>query len=642
MQDLKDAYRQLIHRRGTSLTIVLTLALGIGANALVFSAVRGVLLAPLPYANAERLVNLWETQPGNTTRGVAPANFLDWRFASAFEGMAAYNRKRRSIGGDRPERLTIATVSANFFDVLGVSALAGRTFSATASPGVTREVILRDDFWQRRFAGDRTLIGKTIELDDETVLVVGIVARALAFPEDAVAWTQAPHDVPELGPGAPGDLRTVRDAWYFRVVGRLKPGVSITQAQAEMDAIASRLEAAYPSSNREAGVRVVGLQQQLTETSAPTLWILLGVVGCVLAIACANVATLMLAGGSGRTRELSIRAALGASRLRLLRQLAAESLLLAIAGGGLGLAAAVLGRPALVSLLPAGTPRLDSIGVDAVVLLFTIGVSLATAVAFGIAPALMLSGASDFTPLRDGGRSGQSRRGTRTTACLVAGQLAVALVLVTGTGLMLRTLYTLYQRDVGIDVARLLALDVTLPNARARGRAATALDVARIAGRLATIPGATAAAAIQSLPLSGGGASANAARRGPKLRTQRGARRGVARHHSRLLRNRRRTDSARTGLHRRRSGGHTTRHDHQRHTCTQTVAGCGPDRSADRHRAGRRWRRRHGDRGRRRHPAGESAIRSGSRDVPSARPAGALLERSDGARACGPMVTRRR
>ena len=222
MQDVKDAYRQLMHRRGTSLAIVLTLALGIGANALVFSAVRGVLLKPLPYPQPERLVNLWETQPGNPTRGVAPANFLDWRSAASFDGLAAYNRKRRSIGGEQPERLMIATVSANFFQVLGVPAVAGRTFTGTAPAGAPREVVLRDDLWQRRFAGDQGLIGKTIRLDDETLVVAGVVSRALGFPEDAVAWTQAPHDVPELGSGAPPDLRTVRDAWYFRVVARLK------------------------------------------------------------------------------------------------------------------------------------------------------------------------------------------------------------------------------------------------------------------------------------------------------------------------------------------------------------------------------------------------------------------------------------
>jgi predicted permease len=507
MQDVKDAWRQLTHRRGTSLTIVLTLALGIGANALVFSAVRAVLLAPLPFPEPDRLVNLWETQPANSTRGVAPANFLDWRSAASFEGIAAYNRKRRSIAGDSPERIQIATVSSNFFDVLGVRAVVGRTFSAIAPAGAPREVILRDDFWQRRFAADRSLIGKAIRLDDETVLVAGVVPRALAFPEDAVAWTQAPHDIPELGPGAPGDLRTVRDAWYFRVVGRLKPGVTIAQAQAEMDGVAARLQRAYPSSNREAGVRLVGLQEQLTESSAPTLWILLGVVGCVLAIACANVATLMLAAGSTRVRELSIRAALGASRPRLLRQLSAESLMVALVGGSLGLAVAMLGQPALVSLLPAGTPRIESIRVDWTVMLFTLGLSLAAAVAAGIAPAVMVSGSS-FTTLRDGGRSGQSRRGTRMTAFLVGAQLAAALVLVTGTGLMLRTLYTLYQRDAGIDVERLLVLDVTLPDARSRGRAAAAVDISRIVERLAVMPGATSAAAIQSRPLSGGGAAA--------------------------------------------------------------------------------------------------------------------------------------
>ena len=507
MQELKDACRQIIHRRGTSLTIVLTLALGIGVNALVFSAVSAVLLAPLPYPAPERLVNIWETQPGTATRGVAPANFLDWRSASSFDGIAAYTRKRRSIGSEQPERLVIATVSSNFFEVLGVDSIAGRTFRSVARAGATREVILRDDFWERRFAGNRSLIGDTIRLDDETLVVVGVVPRALAFPEDAVAWTQAPHDVPELGPGAPADLRAIRDAWYLRVVARLKAEVSVPQAQAEMDAIAARLQSAYPSTNRGAGVRLVGLQEQLTESSGPTLWILLGVVACVLAIACANVATLILAGAGSRRRELSVRAALGASRLRLLRQLSAESLILALAGGALGLAAAAVGQPALVSLLPASTPRLAAIGIDATVVVFTLAVSLGTAVAFGAALAVMLSH-DTFTPLRDGGRTGPSHRGTRMTAFLVAGQLAAALVLVTGTGLMLQTLYALYQRDVGMDVDRLLVLDVTVPDARSRGRAAAALEIARMVERLSTVPGAISAAAVQSLPLSGGGAAA--------------------------------------------------------------------------------------------------------------------------------------
>ena len=508
MHSIRDAVRQLVHRPGLSLTIVLTLALGIGANALVFSVVRGVLLAPLPFAEPQQLVAVWETQPGNDTRGAVPANFLDWREAGSFESLAAYNRKRRVLSGDQPERITLATVSANFFDVLRVRPLAGRMFQSVAAPGAPREIVLREDFWRRRFAADPALIGRTIRLDDETLVVAGIVPSSLAFLEDALAWTQAPHDVPELGAGAPTDLRRMRDAWYFRVIGRLKQGVTLERAQAEMDAVARRLAASYPASNRDAGVRLVGLQDQITGATAPMLWILSGIVFCVLAIACANVATLLLAGTVSRVRELAIRTALGASRGRLLRQLSAESLLLSAAGSILGLGVAWLGRPGLVALLPASTPRTGAIQVDSAVALFTFALGVLTALAFGTVPALMAARGRDFTALRDGGRSGPSRRGARVTSLLVAGQLAMALVLVTGTGLMLRTLWTLYQRDIGIDIERLLTLDVTLPDARSRGRAAAALDFTRMADRLATVPGATAAAAIQSLPLAGGGASA--------------------------------------------------------------------------------------------------------------------------------------
>ena len=509
MSYLRDALRQLVHRPALSFTIVLTLALGMGANAAVFSVVRGVLLRPLPFAGPRQLVAVWETQPGNDNRGAAPANFLEWRAAGNFEGLAAYSRKRRVLSGEQPERITLATVSSNFFDLLGVRPVSGRTFRSVVTPGDTREVVFREDFWRRRFSADSSLVGRTIRLDDETLRVVGIVSAGLAFPEDAVAWTQAPYDVPELGSGAPTDLRRMRDAWYFRVVGRLKQGVTLQQAQAEMDAIAARLASEYPSSNRDAGVRLESLQDQMTGSTAPILWILTGIVACVLGVACANVATLLLAGAAGRTRELTIRVALGASRGRLLRQLSAESLLLSIAGAILGLGAAWVARPALIALLPASTPRTGSIQVDVPVALFTLGLSVATALAFGTAPAMIATRAGNFTSLRDGGRSGPSKRGARMASLLVAGQIAVALVLVTGTGLMLRTLWTLYQRDIGIDIDRLLTLDVTLPDARTRGRAAAALEFTQMVERLAVVPGVTSAAAIQSLPLSGVGASAS-------------------------------------------------------------------------------------------------------------------------------------
>jgi predicted permease len=508
MQDLRQTVRQMAQRPGVAATIVLTLALGIGANALVFTAVRAVLLKPLPFPGAAQLVNVWETRPGETTRGVAPANFLDWRSASSFDGLAAYNSRRRSLGLDDPQRIEVATVSANFFAVLGVQPIAGRTFDPARGVDGMSEIVMREDLWRLRFAGDPSMVGHTIRLDEETLVVVGIVPQAMGFPEEVVAWRRGPFDVPELGGGAPADVRSIRDAWYFRVVGRMKPGVTASRAQAEMDAIARRLREAHPTTNRDAGVSIVDLQTQMTRESAPILWVLLGVVGCVLAIACGNVATLLLAAAVGRSRELAIRAALGASPRRLVRQLLVESLVLALAGAAAGLALAWAGRPALAGLLPAGTPRTATIGIDGVVVLFTLAVALITAAVFGTAPALIASRAGSFTSLRDGGRIGRSRFGSRMASALVGAQLALALALVTGSGLMLRTLWTLSQRDLGIDVERVLAIDVLLPDARSRGRAAAALDIHRMAERLALLPGVSAAAAVQTLPLAGRGPSA--------------------------------------------------------------------------------------------------------------------------------------
>lgn len=507
MSELKQAVTRLTHRRGFSAAVVLTLALGIGVNALVFSIVEAVLLRPLPYPSPGRLVAIWETQPGVATRSVAPANFLDWRTAPGFDGMAAYSVRRRSLAGDDPQRLAVATVSSNFFGVLGVEPVHGRGFGPPATPGGTREILLREDLWRARFGADPALAGRTIRLDDESFVVAGVIPARFAFPEDAVAWMQAPHDIPELGPGAPADLRAMRDAWYFRVIGRLREGVTRARAQQELDAVAARLRSAHPATNRGAGVNVVDLHAQVTGGPARMLWVLFGVAGCVLLIACGNVATLLLAHGLGRSRDLAIRSALGASRARLVRQLVTESLLLALAGASLGLAAAWAAGPAAVSLLPAGVPRVSSVAVDARVALFSLVAALATAIACGTAPALIASRAS-FTGLRDGGRSGSSRSGRRLAAGLVVCQLAAALVLVSGTGLLLRAIWQIHQRDVGIDVDRLLAIDVTIPDARSRGRAAAAIDIERMVERLSGLPGVEAAAASQTLPLAGRGPSA--------------------------------------------------------------------------------------------------------------------------------------
>ena len=466
MHDIINAWRQVRRSPGFALTVILTLALGIGANALVFTAVRGVLLKPLPFPEPDRLVNLWQTQPGEPMRAVAPANFFDWRAAQSFSGLAAFNDRKRSLTAGEPERIDVATVSANFFAVLGVRPVAGRAFTRTAVEGDVREVVLREDFWRSRFAGDTGLFGRTIRLDDELVSVVGVVPTAQSYPEHVVVWAQGIHDVPELG--IPVDIRRVRDARYIGVLGRLKDGISREEAQAEMDLIASQLREAYPDSNAESGIRIVDLHEQLTGTSSGMLWLLFGVVLCVLVIACANVTSLLLTAAVRRGGELAVRVALGASRSRLVRQLLVENALLSFAGAALGFVAAGVAMPALLAVMPASMPRLGSVSLDRGVLGFTMVLAVLTTAVFGTLPAWIATRSTAPAGLRGGARAGTSRSSVRTSSALVVAQLATALVLTTGTGLMLRSLWSLYQRDTGIDIDRVLTVDVSLPDARSR------------------------------------------------------------------------------------------------------------------------------------------------------------------------------
>lgn len=402
--DIRFAARSLLKRPGFSLVVVLTLALGIGANAAVFSVVNAVLLRPLPYRDADRVVTLWQnnTKAGVARNDVSPANFLDWSEQSnSFAAMAGVEPFGFSLVGDgEPERFPAWLVTSGFFQVAGTDALLGRTFTAEDYlPGNERVVLLGHGLWQRRFGGDRNIVGRKLTLNGQPYVVVGVMPPEFQLPPDREIW--APRVVGE-------SQRQLRGATYWNVVARLKQGTTLAQAQEEMNGIATRLAAQYPETNGGMGATVVPLFEQLTGQIRSTLWLLAAAVGLVLLIACVNVANLFLVRGAERQREFAIRSALGAERLRLLRQTLTESLLLVIAGGVTG----VLLASWLVKLIPALSsakiPRLEYVSTDVRVVLFASGVSLLTAVVFGFVPAIQFWRHDIQSTLKESGRSAVS------------------------------------------------------------------------------------------------------------------------------------------------------------------------------------------------------------------------------------------
>lgn len=404
--DLRYAVRVLLRAPGFAAACLLTLALGIGANTAIFTFVEAVLLRPLPYPQSDRLVQIWQTVPDNPAQGASPANFIDWRTDSrSFEGLAAYNMRYGNFSdAGEPLRLSVAVVSADLFHVLGVSAAVGRPFLLQASPRGSRQAVLSHQFWQERFGSAPGIVGQSIRLDDGVFDVVGVMPERVVFPERPALWILAPDDVPGLPIAFSGDLRQLRDARYLGVVGRLRSGVGLQAAQAEMNSIAARLSREYPDANTGTGVRLVPLHEELVGDTRSTLMLLSGVVGFVLLIASANVANLMLARAGRRSRELAIRSSLGAGRSVIIRQLLVESLVLSVVGGALGLFVASWARPVLAAFLPAGTLGLEGAGLNVRVLIFTAAVSMATAVLFGLAPAWHASSRSLVDALKQGDR----------------------------------------------------------------------------------------------------------------------------------------------------------------------------------------------------------------------------------------------
>ena len=466
-QDLKYGARQLLRSPGFTVVAVLTLALGIGANTAIFSVVNGVLLRPLPYPEPDRLVFLSEWSEQVPGMSISMANFNDWReMNTVFDSLFAYRRQNVILTGEgEPERLQMRQVSHGIFPTLGIKPILGRPFTPEEDKvGAERVVLLGEGFWLRRFGGDPGVVGKALVLDGESYTVIGVLPTR-GFHS---AWWQFDLFAPlwrlEDRLGGPTNRGSHPGIYSF---ARMKRSVTVEQARTEMKAIAARLAEQYPNTNRGNSVDVEPLLDAIVGDLKGTLLLLLGAVGFVLLIACANVAHLLLARSAERGREVAVRAALGAGRWRLARQMLTESLLLAVCGGALGLLIGVWGTEALVSAVPSGTPRIQEVALDSSVLIFSLGVTLLTGVFFGTFPALHITRADLHETLKEGGRSGGAGVGRRRMrSALVVAEVAVSLMLLVGAGLMTKSLLRVLQADSGLDPNGVLVVSFTLPEAK--------------------------------------------------------------------------------------------------------------------------------------------------------------------------------
>jgi putative ABC transport system permease protein len=512
LQDLRYGVRMLLKRPAFTLVAVLTLALGIGANTAIFSVVNAVVLRPLPFAEPERLVQVWETMPGNDKRWVAPGNFVDWqKQAQVFEQFAGYAQSPLNLTGDggEPARLQGAAMTFNLFQTLGVEPALGRApVAEDVAQREGRVVVLSYGLWQRRFGSDANVLGRNLSLDEKSYTVIGVMPAGFNFPEKAELWvpgSQGSAVPPSLAAQFPNsDLSGERDIHIFSVVGRLKPGVTIGQAQAEMSTISQRLSSAYPETNDGLGTNVIPLHQQVVGSVRPILFILLGAVALVLLIACTNVANLLLARATQRERELAIRLALGAGRFRLIRQMLTESLLLSLTGGVIGLLIAMWGVDLFVGLSPGDIPRLGEVGLDARLLGFTLLVSLLTGIGFGLLPALQATRLDPQHALKEGGRSAtEGRKRRRTRNLLVVTEIALAQVLLIGAGLLIASFVRLQAVDPGFNPQNVLTARLSLSKTKYTDSAKQIAFYNQVLGRLQAVPGVRAAALVMNLPLSG-------------------------------------------------------------------------------------------------------------------------------------------
>src|SRR5579862_6384369 len=507
LQDARYGLRALRKSPGFAVVAVIILALGIGANTAIFSVVNAVLLRPLPYRDSGRLVVVDERHlTGPEVGNVSPANFLDWREQNrVFDPIsAAFSWGVNLTGRGEAEQIQGLKVTSNLFTLLGAQAEMGRTFlPEEGQPGAKRVVVLSHSLWQRRFGSDPGIVGQAIALSGESYTVAGVMPAGFRFPPywatRAELWATMPFDARFAGE---------RGGRMLRVFGRLKPGVSIQKAQAEMDLITGRLRRAYPGENAEMGALVQPMHEKVVGSIRPALLVLLGAVGCVLLIACANVANLLLARATGRQKEMAIRTAIGAGSGRIIRQLLTESLLLSMVGGAVGLLLAAWGVQALIAALGrtltqgAGIiPRFQEIGIDLPVLGFTLALTLVTGIVFGLAPALQSTNLDLNGLLKDSAGGGSKLGGRRSRAVLVVAEVALAEVLLIGAGLLLHSFWQLQQVDPGFRAEHVLAAEVSVAGSGFVDRQLPFYT--QLMQKLEALPGVMSVGAINHLPLAG-------------------------------------------------------------------------------------------------------------------------------------------
>jgi predicted permease len=498
--DLRYALRMFRKNPGFAAIAILTLALGIGANTAIFSVVEGVILAPLPYFQPDRLVMVWENNPRFPRVWVSHLNFQDWqRSAHSFRQMAAFAERGVDIAGPgTPEHLNSKQISSGFFSTLGAQLTLGREFSPEEDRhGGAPVVIISNRLWRNRFDGTPAVLGKPITLDGVDYTIVGVTRPRFRLEGDTDVYMP-------LGQGDPVILNDRGSHAGIFSVARLEPGVTISQAQAEISTIQNGLDQLYPDANRDLGIYIEPLKHEIVGEVGETLLMLLGAVGLVLLIASANVANLLLARSTARAREFAVRLALGANRTRLVRQLLTESVLLSLAGAGLGLLIAMLGVRSVLAAVPEILPRSENIGVNAPVLLFTLGVSIAVGILFGLAPALKSWNADPQASLKEGGR-GSTGAHRRAQSTLVIVQMAFTLVLLVGAGLLFQTIRHLWNVDPGFDAQHVITFKVGVSHSLTKTASGTRIAYQQLIERIRQIPGVEAADFTSAAPLSGQG-----------------------------------------------------------------------------------------------------------------------------------------